>query len=111
MLCVFTDPNHIAGSREACICMCIYVCVYMYVYICMCIYVCVYMYVYICMCIYVCVYVCTSSSTPVLVVVVLVALLFIEFIVLGIGPNHLKMYALSHNTLIFIYIRAQVMEI
>ena len=31
--------------------MCIYVCVYMYVYICMCIYVCVYMYVYICMCV------------------------------------------------------------
>src|SRR6218665_2082672 len=38
----------------ACICMHVYVCMYMYVCICMYVYVCL----YVCVCVYVCVYVC-----------------------------------------------------
>ena len=45
-----------SGRRWVCICMCVSVCVYLYVSICMCVSVCVYLYVCICMCVSVCVY-------------------------------------------------------
>ena len=41
-------------------CMCMYVCMYVYTYVCVCVYVCmcVCVYMYMCICMYVCMYVC-----------------------------------------------------
>ena len=47
--------QEVGKCLSVCICMCLSVCVYLYVSICMCVSVCVYLYVCICMCLPVCV--------------------------------------------------------
>ena len=54
------------SAWSASVCICVYMCVYVYicVYVCICVYmcayvcICVYMCVYVCICVYMCVYVC-----------------------------------------------------
>ena len=50
-----------------CVYICICICMYMYVYVCICmymyVYVCICMYMYVCMCMYICMYVCKYTNT------------------------------------------------
>ena len=58
-----------------CECVCVYMCVFMYVCMCVCVYVC--MYVYMCVCVYVCMYVCVFVCVYVCVCICVCAYVYV----------------------------------